>query len=78
MWTTLLFKAIELATSLRGVAQGVLSDMRPETRCSYRHLVSALASRFQYENQSELHRAQLKNRIRQKGESLTELYGKPN
>ena len=66
-------KAMELATSLRGVAQGVLSDMRPETRCSYRHLVSALANRFQPENQSELYRAQLKNRIRQKGESLTEL-----
>ena len=66
-------KALELATSLRGVAQGVLSDMRPELRYSYQDLVSALTTRFQPENQSELYRAQIKNRIRQKGESLTEL-----
>jgi hypothetical protein len=66
-------KALELATNLRGVAQGVLSDLRPEHRMSYRHLVFALQSRFEPTNQSELYRAQIKNRIRKKGEALTEL-----
>jgi hypothetical protein len=66
-------KAMELATNLRGVAQGVLSDLRPEYRMSYRHLVHALQSRFEPTNQSELYRAQIKNRIRKKGEALTEL-----
>ncbi|MES9884746.1 MAG: hypothetical protein ABW185_28200 [Sedimenticola sp.] len=66
-------RAMELAVSLRGSAQGVLSDLRPEQRRNYRSLVLALSSRFEPENQAELHRAQLKNRVRNKGEALTEL-----
>jgi hypothetical protein len=66
-------KALELATNLRGVALGILSDLRPEHRMSYRHLISALQARFEPTNQSELYRTQIKNRIRKKDEALTEL-----
>ncbi|MES9885165.1 MAG: hypothetical protein ABW185_30355, partial [Sedimenticola sp.] len=66
-------RAMELAVSLRGTAQGVLSDLRPEQRKDYRSLVLALSSRFEPDNQAELHRAQLKNRVRNRGEALTEL-----
>ncbi|KAL3862063.1 hypothetical protein ACJMK2_038690 [Sinanodonta woodiana] len=66
-------KALELATSLRGAAQGVLSDLHPDMRRNYRSLVNALASRFEPENQSELYRAQIKSRLRKRGEPLTEL-----
>lgn len=43
-------KAFELTTSLRGPAQSVLTDLRPEMRVNYLHLTSALSSRFQPEN----------------------------
>jgi hypothetical protein len=66
-------KALELATCLRGVAQGVLSDLRPESRRSFEHLVSALNNRFQPDNQAELYRAQMKNRLRKRSEPLTDL-----
>lgn len=66
-------KALELATSLRGQAQTVLSDLRPEQRKSFAHLVSALAARFEPQNLSEMHRAQLKGKLRKTDESLTEL-----
>lgn len=66
-------KALELATSLRCIAQGILSDLRPDLRRSYQHLVSALTSRFEPNNQSELYRTQLKTRFRKRGESLAEL-----
>lgn len=66
-------KALELATSLRGSAQAVLSDLSPAQRRSYTHLVAALASRFQPTNQAELYRAQMKNQTRGKGQSLPEL-----
>ena len=39
-------KAMELATSLRGAAQTVLSDLRPEQRRDYQQLVCALTARF--------------------------------
>ena len=66
-------KALELATSLRGDAQGILGDIRAENRHDYEHLVSALKARFQPENQSELYRAQMKGRLRRKNETLSEL-----
>lgn len=66
-------KALELATSLRGPALSVLSDLRPEYRYSFRHLVSALSSRFEPENQAEIYKTQLKSRVRRKNESITEL-----
>ena len=65
-------KALELATSLRGPAQAVLSDLRPDLR-SYAHLVAALTFRFQPSNQAELYRAQMKNKSCGKAQSLPEL-----
>lgn len=66
-------KAMELATSLRGTAQTVLSDLRPEQRRDYNQLVSALTARFEPTNQTELYRAQIKSRLRKKAESVQEL-----
>lgn len=66
-------KAMELATSLRGAAQTVLSDLRPEQRKDYNQLVSALTARFEPTNQTELYRAQIKSRLRKKSESVQEL-----
>jgi hypothetical protein len=66
-------KALELATCLRGAAQGVLGDLRPENRRNFSHLVAALNTRFQPDNQAELYRAQMKNRLRKRSEPLSEL-----
>ena len=66
-------KAMELATSLRGAAQSILSDLRPEQRRSYDHLVSVLTARFEPINQTELYRAQINGRLRKKSENVQEL-----
>lgn len=50
-------KAIQLATSLRGVAQQVLSDVPPIYRKDFNYLVHTLSQRFEPRNQSELFRA---------------------
>ena len=66
-------KAMELATSLRGAAQTVLSDLRPEQRTDFNQLISALTARFEPTNQTELYRAQIKGRLRKKSETVQEL-----
>ncbi len=66
-------KALELATSLRGQAMGVLTDLDPEQRESYGSLVTALSARFEPSNTAEIFRAKLKGRVRGKTEPLTEL-----
>ena len=66
-------KAMELATSLKGQAQEILTCLEPANRRSYDHLVQALLDRFEPENQTEVYRAQLKGRQRRKTESLPEL-----
>ena len=66
-------KAMELATSLRGAAQTVLSDLRPEQRRDYQQLVCALTARFEPTNQTELYRAQIKGRLRKRSETVQEL-----
>ena len=66
-------KAMELATSLRGAAVAILSDLGVQDREDYNCLVSALAARFEPTNQSEIFRSQVKSRVREKGESLPEL-----
>ncbi|CAC5376182.1 unnamed protein product [Mytilus coruscus] len=66
-------KALELATCLRDSAQAILSDLRPDLRRSYAHLVAALTSRFQPSNQAELYRAQMKGKSRNKDQSLPEI-----
>ena len=66
-------KAMELATSLRGAAQTVLSNLRPEQRTDFDQLISALTARFEATKQTELYRAQIKGRPRKKSESIQEL-----
>ena len=63
-------KAMELATSLRGAAQTVLSDLRPEQRTDFNQLISALTARFEPTNQTELYRAQIKGWLRKKSETV--------
>ena len=66
-------KAMELATSLRGNAQSVLTDLSVTDRRNFGSLVTALANRFEPINQNEIYRVQLKSRQRRSGESLAEL-----
>lgn len=66
-------KAMELATSLKGSAVSVLTDLDPSQRGDYGSLVKALLSRFEPDNQSEVFRAQLKGKRRRGTEPLTEL-----
>ncbi|CAC5401811.1 unnamed protein product [Mytilus coruscus] len=63
-------KALELATSLRGTAQSILTDLRPEMRTNFIQLTTALASRFQPENQAEMYRAQMKSKICRRTEQI--------
>ena len=66
-------KATYLAVSLRGPAATVLTNLSPEQRCDYRALTAALESRFGSMHQTELNRAKLKARVRQRDEGLPEL-----
>ncbi|KAK3603895.1 hypothetical protein CHS0354_042905 [Potamilus streckersoni] len=61
-------KALELATSLRGAAQRVLSDILPDMRKTYRSLINALEARFEPGKLLELYRAHSKSRLRKKDE----------
>ena len=54
-------KALELASALRGQAQSILSDLLPEHRKSFPHLVESLTLRFEPDNQNEVYRAPVKN-----------------
>lgn len=65
-------KAFELALSLRDDAQVTLSDLKPQERKNFKSIVTALTSRFEPEDQSELFRSELKSRFRKKDEPLTE------
>ena len=66
-------RALELATSLRGQAQGVLSDLEAADRAIYQKLVRTLLNRFEPERKSDAFRAQMKARQRRRGEPLAEL-----
>lgn len=68
-------KAIQLATSLRGVAQQVLSNVtRSYLQKGLQLLSSYIVTEIRTkENQSELYRAQIKNRLRRRGEPLSDL-----
>lgn len=66
-------KGLYLAVSLRGAAQGVLGNVSSETGQQYNLLVEALEERFAPPNQTELYRAQLKERRQRASETLTEL-----
>ncbi len=65
--------AMYLATSLRGAAQSVLGDLDEFGRRDYRTLVTSLNQRFGPQNQTQMFRALLRNRVRQPNETLPEL-----
>lgn len=66
-------KAAFLATSLKGQALMVLSNLPPEGRSHYESLVTALESRFGNRRQTELNRMKLRSRSRRRDETLPEL-----
>ena len=66
-------KALKLATSMRGTAKCILTDLKPEQLDNYQNLVNALSMRFEPKNQCEMYRAQMNARVRNRGESLPEL-----
>lgn len=66
-------RAVRLACSLRGSAQALLSDLTPEVRYDYDRLVTTLTERFEPENQCEIYKAQMKQRVRKRDEQLPEL-----
>ena len=65
--------ASQLAMCLKDQAVAVLADLSPFRRRHYDSLVAALRERFEPDNQSQLHRAQLKSRIRRENEPLPQL-----
>ena len=66
-------KSLYLANCLTGDARSILSELDHEGRRDYNTLVEKLANRFGSVNRSEIYRAQLKSRVRNKGESIPEL-----
>ena len=66
-------KALGLATNLRGSARSILADLDPDQRYHYESLVSALSARFEPDYQADMYLAQIRNRTKQKSESLPEL-----
>jgi hypothetical protein len=66
-------KSLYLAASLRGQAQTVLGNVRPDSKRTYRELSDALESRFAPANQTELYRAMLREKRQKPQESLPEL-----
>lgn len=64
---------MHLAVSLRGQAQGVLGNLPEGEKCNYRLLCKALEERFLPTNQTELYRAQLRERRQKATETLPEL-----
>ena len=66
-------KGLYLAASLRGQAQGVLGNQPKDDRQNYTKLVQALQDRFAPSNQTELYRAQLRERRQKASESLPEM-----
>ena len=66
-------KSLYLASSLTGTARSLLNEIEPEQRKDYYNLVKVLKSRFGTLNKAEIYRTQLKSRVREKGESISEL-----
>ena len=66
-------KAAFLATSLKGQATTVLSNLPTESRAHFPSLVAALESRFGNRRQAELHRMKLRSHVRRRDEILPEL-----
>ena len=65
-------KGLYLGVSLRGLAQGVLGNLPVEDQKDFEALSRALSERFSPESQTELYRAQLKEREWKHGENVAE------
>ena len=65
-------KGLYLGVSLRGLAQGVLGNLPAKDQKDFEVLSKALGERFSPESQTELYRAQLKEREWKHGENLAE------
>ena len=66
-------KGLYLAVSLRGQALGILGNQPKDDRQNYTRLVQSLQDRFAPSNQTELYRAQLRERRQKASESLQEM-----
>ena len=66
-------KGLYLAASLRGQALGILGNQPKDDRQNYTRLVQSLQDRFAPSNQTELYRAQLRERRQKASESLPEM-----
>ena len=62
-----------LAVKLRGAALHVYTDLPAEKRNQYASIIQSLRNRFDRSHQTELYKVQLRARVRQSGESLSEL-----
>ncbi|CAG2247527.1 unnamed protein product [Mytilus edulis] len=65
-------KAQQLSMSLRGTAQKLLGDLKPELVKSYDSLKSVLAQRFNPKERVTAYRCEFRSRIRKRGESLAD------
>lgn len=66
-------KSLYLANSLTGSARSLLNELTSEQRRDYSCLVQKLQARYGCENRAEVFRAQLKSKLRAKGETIPEL-----
>lgn len=66
-------KSLYLANSLTGAARSLLNELTDDLRRDYKSLVQKLTARFGSENRAEVFRAQLKSRVKGKGETIPEL-----
>ena len=66
-------KVLQLATHLRGTAQGLSTDLNQDQRTNFASLTSAVAARFEPVQQSKVYLAKTKSRVRRMGEPIVEL-----
>ena len=66
-------KAIRLACRLRGSVQALLSDLNPEIRQNYDRPATTFTEHFEPQNQCEIYKGQLKQKIQKRDERLPEL-----
>ena len=71
-WTEI-ENGLYLASSLRGLAQGVLGNQSRDDRQNYAKLVKSLLDRFAPLNQPELYRTKLRDRRQRPSDSLPEI-----
>ena len=66
-------KGLHLAVSLRGSAQSILGNLHSDSKKDFNSLCKALEERFAPANQTELYRAQLRERRQKATETIPEL-----